>query len=293
MNIKTNVKNISEISVEEDFNKNIFMVFFVSTYGEGGPSDDAIEFNRLIEKKTLFENLENKKLHYAIFGLGSKKYEYFNQMAKKIDKFFAKNHLTQICEVGLGDDSNNINKDFEEWRTIFWKKSFEFYTSKKEEIKSLSLSLNLNSLFKKNEKEFFIFSSSENKQTINNENYKSYKFNVCSEDYDYSFRRFSEAVYCEIKEIKELRKETINGSTLLIKYKSNLNYQVGDNIGVYPVNNEYNVNEIIKNLNFDANEKFEVRKNNGEILKKKIDFPDCMTVKEIINNYIDLSAHVK
>jgi NADPH-ferrihemoprotein reductase len=120
LNIQTQVKNISELSVEEDFNKNLFLVFFISTYGEGGPSDDAMEFNRAMEKKTLFENFTNEKLNYAIFGLGSTKYEYYNQMAKKIDKFFAKKSLARVCDVGLGDDSKDINKDFAEWRKQFW-----------------------------------------------------------------------------------------------------------------------------------------------------------------------------
>ncbi len=293
LNIKTQIKNISEVSVEDDFNKNIFMVFFVSTYGEGGPSDDAMEFNREIEKKTLFDNLTNNKMNYAIFGLGSTKYEYYNQMAKKIDKFFLRKNLNKICDVGLGDDSKDINRDFEEWRKLFWEKSYDNFSSRKDEIISLSEKLNLNSIFAKNEKEFIVISNSKRNENDINAT-KNYSFEITNEDYDYGLKRYKEASYCKIKEIIELRKETINGSTLLVKYDcENINYQVGDNIGIYPVNNEIFVNEILSKLSFDKDEKFEVKKNKLEVLKKKINFPSNMTIKEILMNYIDLSAHIE
>ncbi len=282
------------------------MVFFVSTYGEGGPSDDAIEFNRALDKKTLFENFTNKQLHYAIFGLGSTKYEYYNQMAKKIDKFFAKKSLARVCDVGLGDDSKDINKDFAEWRTLFWLESYKSFEAKQDEIKALGLKLDLQSLYAKNEPEFFVFSSSNNRSNLqvqakenNNADYadekaKSYCYDVSNEDFDYGIKRFNDAKECEITEIKELRKETVNGSTLLVRYKSeNVRYQVGDNIGVYPVNSENSVSEVINKLNFDENEKFDIKKSKSSLLRKKIDFPNNMKVKDILTHVVDLSAQIK
>lgn len=296
LNIKTQIKNISELSIEEDFNKNVLVVFFISTYGEGGPSDDAMEFNRAMDKKTLFENFTNDNLNYAIFGLGSTKYEYYNQMAKKIDKVFSKRNLTRVCDVGLGDDSKDIQKDFAEWRRLFWLESYKSFSAKKDEIKALSEKLNLQSLYEKNEPEFYVFSAKQQQTNadIYAEKATSYVIAVSNGDCDYGLKRFNEAIDCEIQEIKELRKETVNGSTLLIRYKSEtLKYRVGDNIGVYPVNSENCVAEVISKLNFDANEKFEVKKIKSEVLKKKIDFPNNMTVKEILINYVDLSAQIK
>lgn len=287
LNIKNKIINISEITIE-DFNKNIFLVFFISTYGEGGPSDDAIEFNRLIDNKTLLENLENKNVHFSIFGLGSTKYEYYNQMAKKIDKYFTKNKIIRISEVGMGDDSKNINKDFDEWRKNFWVEAYNLFNSKKDEIKKLSQNLNLKELYEKHEDEYKIFS---NKTT--DENITKYANNLNIEDYDYATRRFLEAKECEIKEIKELRKETINGSTLLVKYSCDIKYKVGDNIGVFPVNNENVVNEIISKLNFDQNEKFQIKKNKETVIKQKANIPDSLTVKEILTNLVDLSCQIK
>ena len=115
--------------IKEDLNKNSLVLFFVATYGEGGPSDDAIEFNREMDERTLFENFTNEDLNYSIFGLGSTKYEFYNQMAKKIDKNFSKRGLKRTCEIGMGDDSKDINKDFEIWRKIFWNETYNNFRS--------------------------------------------------------------------------------------------------------------------------------------------------------------------
>ena len=52
-------------------------------------------------------------LLYTIFGLGSSKYENFNEISKKFDGIFQKEGLKRICENGVGDDAGNINENFE------------------------------------------------------------------------------------------------------------------------------------------------------------------------------------
>ena len=68
------------------------MVFLLATYGEGGPTDDCIEFNHFLDdnKNGVKNDGVIGKVHYSIFGLGSSKYEFFNQIAKKFDKFLDK-----------------------------------------------------------------------------------------------------------------------------------------------------------------------------------------------------------
>ena len=99
------------------------MVFKVSTYGEFGPSDDAIEFDKLLEKNNNGFKKENgiylNQLNYSIFGLRSRKYEHFNAMAKKINKLLISRmynvlkFLQRIYEQGECDDSKYIQSDFD------------------------------------------------------------------------------------------------------------------------------------------------------------------------------------
>jgi sulfite reductase alpha subunit-like flavoprotein len=56
------VFNISELKSIKDFNENMLMVFIVSTYGEGGPTDDSVDFNILIKNRlslVLYRNYVN------------------------------------------------------------------------------------------------------------------------------------------------------------------------------------------------------------------------------------------
>ena len=98
LKVKSFVKNVSEISIN-DFENNLFMVFLISTYGEGGPTDDSIDFDKLLEKnKNGFRKndlIYLNQFNYSIFGLGSRKYEHYNAMAKKLDKFLEKSGSTR------------------------------------------------------------------------------------------------------------------------------------------------------------------------------------------------------
>jgi NADPH-ferrihemoprotein reductase len=300
LNIKTKIKNISELKVEEDLNKNALVLFFVATYGEGGPSDDAIEFNREMDERTLFEKFTNEDLNYSVFGLGSSKYEFFNQMAKKIDKNFSKRGLKKICEIGLGDDSKNINNDFETWRKIFWNESYNNFHNRKDEIINLSQRLKLKEQYETHEEEFKIFieneinnnTKSEIEENKNNFDF-NFKENLNIEDFDFRTKRFFNSVECKIIGIKELRKETINGSTLLITYNCDgLKYKTGDNIGIYPKNSQILVNEIIVKFDFNKNERVFIKKRSRENLRIKSTIPNGLTVEEILKEHLDLSAQI-
>jgi sulfite reductase alpha subunit-like flavoprotein len=93
LNLNAFIKNISEITLS-DFENNMLLVFLISTYGEGGPTDDSIEFDKFLEKNKngikKDDVLYLKDLNYCVFGLGSRKYENFNAMAKKLDKVLMK-----------------------------------------------------------------------------------------------------------------------------------------------------------------------------------------------------------
>ena len=97
MKIKIKIKNISEIDYEE-MSKNVYVVYFIATYGEGGPTDDCIEFNNFLEKNKSGLNNNIHNVNYSVFGLGSSKYEFFNQMAKKFDKFLEKSGGNRYTE---------------------------------------------------------------------------------------------------------------------------------------------------------------------------------------------------
>ncbi|CAM4888912.1 unnamed protein product [Rotaria socialis] len=91
-------------------------LFCLATYGEGDPTDNAQEFYEWLRG----DERDLTDLHYAVFGLGNKTYEHYNAVGKLVDKRIAELGGVRVCELGLGDDDGNVEDDFMAWTTIFW-----------------------------------------------------------------------------------------------------------------------------------------------------------------------------
>lgn len=102
------------------------VVFIVATYGEGDPTDSALDFMEWVmdsqREPELYENLR-----YAVFGLGNRQYEFFNKQGQVLDDRM--NHLgaQRIVQRGVGDDDGNLEDDWEAWKSLFWKKTAEIF----------------------------------------------------------------------------------------------------------------------------------------------------------------------
>ena len=87
--------------------------FFMATYGEGEPTDNAIEF---------FDYLGNEcdelpDLKYVCFGLGNSTYEFYNAIGQKTVEQLTSKGASLIGELGLGDDGKGtMDEDYLEWK---------------------------------------------------------------------------------------------------------------------------------------------------------------------------------
>ena len=128
--LKANIMNVSEIKDVKIFNENSLIVIIASTWGEGEPTDDCIEFNDMVKSKKFWSEFDNKEnLNIAIFGLGNTRYTFYNAQGKLFYKIFIEeNKINPLCKLGLGDAKQNIEKDFIEWKNnIFYKNLYFFY----------------------------------------------------------------------------------------------------------------------------------------------------------------------
>jgi len=98
----------------EEFQNEKLVVFLASTYGEGDPPDNASEFHQWLMAPERAE--EDLKLSFAVFGLGNKTYDRFNQVGKEIDGALERIGGKRLFALGLGDDDVNIEKDFLSWK---------------------------------------------------------------------------------------------------------------------------------------------------------------------------------
>ena len=85
----------------------------------------------MLEGSEFWDAFTNKdNLNIAIFGLGSKDYENFNAQGKFFYKVLVEDHkLNPLCALGLGNDQEDIQKDFAEWKdNVFFKGLYSFYS---------------------------------------------------------------------------------------------------------------------------------------------------------------------
>ena len=99
-----------------------FAIFFLATYGEGEPTDNAIAFDNWLksrERRSSINTIDQKSMQllYAAFGLGNSSYQFFNSMVRRVDSILSVCGVSRIGEVGIGDDGKkSMEEDFAAWR---------------------------------------------------------------------------------------------------------------------------------------------------------------------------------
>jgi NADPH-ferrihemoprotein reductase len=94
-------------------------VFLLSSYGEGEPTDNAVQFFEFITSEEYEGRLDN--MRYAMFGLGNSSYEHFNLVARKVDASLLQHGAKRLGALGEGDDAKGSTEDaFLSWKDELW-----------------------------------------------------------------------------------------------------------------------------------------------------------------------------
>ena len=114
-NIKTMVCDLEDYSMESILSlDNCLVGFFMATYGEGEPTDNAFDFYSWImdgagvgedegdDAQVSFE--KSFSLPYFVFGLGNSTYAHYNAIGKRLDKRLQMMGGKRLAEIGLGND---------------------------------------------------------------------------------------------------------------------------------------------------------------------------------------------
>lgn len=111
-------------------------VFVLATYGEGEPTDNAVEFwehmvaGEDVPDFSAGDYVDAEKpltnLHYVMFGLGNKTYEHYNSVCRRVDEKLEKLGASRIGERGEGDDDGSLEEDFLSWKDDMWKAVCDF-----------------------------------------------------------------------------------------------------------------------------------------------------------------------
>ncbi|KAK4251552.1 hypothetical protein C7999DRAFT_27968 [Corynascus novoguineensis] len=102
------------------------VMFVLATYGEGEPTDNAVDFYEFITGESPTFSLDNDpplgNLNYVAFGLGNNTYEHYNSMVRNVNKALQNLGAHRIGEAGEGDDgAGTMEEDFLAWKEPMWK----------------------------------------------------------------------------------------------------------------------------------------------------------------------------
>ncbi|KZF23139.1 hypothetical protein L228DRAFT_105058 [Xylona heveae TC161] len=111
----------------DTFPSNKIAMFVLATYGEGEPTDNAVEFYEFITGEDVtFSDPDDSEapLHnmkYVTFGLGNNTYEHYNAMVRRVDLALQKLGANRIGTAGEGDDgAGTMEEDFLAWKEPMW-----------------------------------------------------------------------------------------------------------------------------------------------------------------------------
>src|ERR1700760_926431 len=126
--LNTMVADLEDYDFEnlDTFPDDKIVFFILATYGEGEPTDNAVEFYEFIigDEPSFSEAAEENplsKLKYVAFGLGNNTYEHYNSMVRNVNKALEKLGGKRIGEAGEGDDgAGTMEEDFLAWKEPMW-----------------------------------------------------------------------------------------------------------------------------------------------------------------------------
>ncbi|PLB47054.1 NADP/FAD dependent oxidoreductase [Aspergillus steynii IBT 23096] len=92
------------------------VVFVLSTYGEGDPSDNTAEFWDWVNKATK-EQVTLQNLRYFAFGLGNSNYKYYNRVVDVVVESLDRLGAKSLMPVGRANDAEGATQeDFIGWK---------------------------------------------------------------------------------------------------------------------------------------------------------------------------------
>ncbi|KAI8963889.1 NADPH-cytochrome P450 reductase [Daldinia sp. FL1419] len=111
--------NLDEIPTDK------IVMFVLATYGEGEPTDNAVDFYEFITGDDVSFSQSSDpplgNLNYVAFGLGNNTYEHYNSMVRNVNKALQKLGANRIGEAGEGDDgAGTMEEDFLAWKDPMW-----------------------------------------------------------------------------------------------------------------------------------------------------------------------------
>ncbi|KAF0691124.1 hypothetical protein As57867_017541, partial [Aphanomyces stellatus] len=258
-----------------------YAIFVVATYGEGDPTDNAVEFMKFLnDTDGNLSDGEFSTVKYTVFGLGNKQYEQYNAVGRNVDRLMAKHGAERVYPLGEGDDDGSLEEDFDAWKEQLWStlRKADGYTGEdddavaadsKGKTKATHLAFDVVPVAAATTTRPRAFTDSQ----IQN-----------------STKHFFHNTQVKLVETRELRQSTSAGSTLHLEFdlkNTPASYVTADNLAVLPENDAALVTRVAKALRYDEAGVVELKPLETST---RFPFPTPASIQTILANYLDLNA---
>ena len=259
-------------------------VFVLATYGEGEPTDNAVEFYEFLSSESPdFAEAENPEsplssLRYVAFGLGNKTYEHYNAMVRNVDKALTRLGATRIGEAGEGDDGEGtMEEDFLSWKEGMWAKVAE--------------SMNLEEREAVYEPIFDIAEQSDlTPESANVYVGEPTKQHLSASGGPYSAHNPYIAPITASREIFSSKTRNCLHMEFALG-DSGISYQTGDHLAIWPSNSDREVERFLRILGLDGKRNTVIKVTSTDPTTK-IPFPTPTTFDAVLRYYLEICAPV-
>ncbi|RQM14350.1 hypothetical protein DD237_005873 [Peronospora effusa] len=284
---QTHAIDLEDYNAVEKLRNEKLVIFVMATYGEGDPTDNAVDFIKFLkDKENVLGDEAFQQVGYTVFGLGNTQYEHYNEMGRIVDNLMEKHGAHRVFHYGEGDDDASLDEDFDDWKEPLWKALRKQFIATEEiennseivkEIQGQTLSA------PEYEYQVVEIRASEAKRLANKT--KEVKMKA-------STKHFFTAKYAKVVVNRELRLSTEGGSTVHVELDlrgTGVTYQTADNLAVLPENETSVVKRLATRMDCDL-EQWVSLKPVDEDLHCEFPFPSPCTIGEILSRYLAINS---
>lgn len=261
-------------------------VFVMATYGEGEPTDNAVEFMEFVtgedsqwSDEQTSEDKPLSSMKFVTFGLGNNTYEHYNEIVRKLDKALQKLGATRISEAGEGDDgAGTMEEDFLAWKEPMWEALAKEFSLEERE-NSYEPTFEVKERPDLSPEDDTVYIGEPNKQHL--EGSAKGPFGPANPYI---------APITESKELFTVKDRNCLHMEIDIS-GSNLSYQTGDHIAVWPSNAGVNVDHVLKVLGL-TDRRHTVISVKSLDATAKIPFPTPTTYDAALRYHMEISGPV-
>eukprot|EP00298_Acanthocystis_sp_HF-20_P011756 c19556_g1_i3.p1 GENE.c19556_g1_i3~~c19556_g1_i3.p1 ORF type:complete len:681 (-),score=261.81 c19556_g1_i3:9-1925(-) len=276
--LKSKVVDLEDFDQEnflDSSEKHPYYVFLMATYGEGDPTDNAVQFMNFVTDEDNSTDSDLEHVKYSVYGLGNKQYTHFNATAKKLDKSLKKRGAQRSCEIGTGDDDEDIESDFRDWKTNFWKTV----------AADLGVSVDISQVKQKKPGSHLKLVVHENETEANIP--RDFNPNPSTNAFD-AVHPFE----CQVLVNRELFVSDRSCRHIELTMHDDVYYETGDHLGVLPENPPALVQAIAKRLSLNTSTVVSIESLDSSISASKLPFQGKLTIGDVLGRCPDLTCTV-